>query len=205
MRGICIDTGSTTVLREGDEYYLFEHGPNNYYVSKFDNVGAHCGSYQRKHFKLVDDEQPQEHPGEIIGDSVYYSFENPDIEPVIVPIKRKRFVAVVSRWRNGYRIGDEFIISERDENNYFHVYLKDRPNKGPVGSYITDFFQIIEPYNEPEIELEPVKQKPAIVKEIEPKPLPNPPKVLPKAEKVKRKPEKPKKPEQMNIFDFLEA
>lgn len=63
MKGVCIDTGATLMLRKDETYYLFDHGPNNYYVSRFDNPGAHFGSYQRKCFKLIQ-EQTQEWPDE---------------------------------------------------------------------------------------------------------------------------------------------
>lgn len=191
MQGICINTGSTTVLREGQKYYLFDHGPN-YYVSNFDNVNAHMGSYRKDHFKLLQQE--------------------PEKEPEQPTIRLKRFVAKVAKHRNGYRIGDLFIISEKGPNGYYHVYLKDMPAKGPVGSYITNFFEIITDYDElikpmagktperPKLEAQP---KTAAI------PLPIPEKA---EEKAAAQPSKAKKqkatkePEgQLNIFDFLEG
>jgi hypothetical protein len=195
LRGVCIDIGATTTLTENKEYFLFEHGPNNYYVSRFDNVNAHFGSYGRKQFKVI--EEPNQ-----------------------------RFVARVAKWRNGYRMGDEFIISRPGPNGYYHVYLKERPNKGPVGSYITDFFEIIGPYKEdaakrpktPQIEEQP---PPGTNTLPEVKPAENEPEIEPKVKitGVWIKKEKPKKEKakkltkveqmeaegQLNLFDFMEG
>lgn len=178
MRGICIETGATTVLQEGANYFLFDHGPNNFYVSRFDNVNAHCGSYERKFFKLIED-------------------------------KTQRFIARVAKWRAGYNVGDEFIISDPGPNGYFNVYLMDGRI---IGSYITNFFEVIGPYEEQKNNV-PIKrpEMPNFTKELPPVALPLPEAIAPKFEP---KPE-PKRPKnkldqleaagQLNIFDFLEG
>jgi hypothetical protein len=218
MQGICINTGSTTVLREGQKYFLFDHGPNNFYVSKFDNVNAHMGSYRKTHFELVEDQQPAqdesfEHPGELLDDGrVIYHFENPDIEPIIEQpqtYKLKRYVAQVAKYRNGYRIGDLFIISEKEANGYYHVYLKDRPAGGPVGSYITNFFEIITEYDEIEKKIKGVQtpERPKIeaqpIEAAIPLQEPEKPKIESQAKPGKQKKQKGVPDGQMDIFDFL--
>lgn len=183
MRGICIDPGPTLTLLKDKKYFLFEHGPNNFYVSKFDNVGAHCGSYEKRFFKLVD-------------------------EQLIVPIKPQRYIAVISKYRNGYNMGDNFIISDPGPNGYYHVYLMDRPNGSPIGSYITNFFEIIGPYKEDKMEVaikppERTKLKALISPVINP--------LLDEEKPEKQATVKPKKVKQaipvgqMDIFDFLEG
>ena len=63
MRGICIDNEAADVLQVGAVYYLFDHGPNNFYVSRFDNPNAHFGSYEKRRFELIQDEaEPEELP-----------------------------------------------------------------------------------------------------------------------------------------------
>lgn len=151
-----------------------------------------------------------DHPGEIIGDSIYYFNENPDIDPVIVPIKRKRFLAVVSKYRNGYRIGDQYIISEKGENGFFHVYLKNKPYKNPIGSYAKNFLTIIEPYDETKIDQVIKQPKQAEIEEIKESNI----KPFEQAKETKQsedlKPIDTKKKkrseileEQLNMFEFL--
>lgn len=70
--------------------------------------------------------------------------------------KPKRYIAEVNKRRQNYRIGDNFIITDKKENGYYDVYMREYPNKGPVGSYVTNFFKKIEPFIEPKIaEIEP--------------------------------------------------
>lgn len=120
------------------------------------------------------------------------------------PKPLKRFVAEVNKRRNGYTIGTRFVVSERDHNNYFHVYLMDRPNNGPVGSYVTDFFKIITPFEEQAIK----PQETAQIKELKIN-EPNIPKVDKKATGAKKRSknkELSSVPDgQMSIFDILEG
>lgn len=116
----------------------------------------------------------------------------------------KRFVAEVNKRRIGYNVGERFIVSERDHNNYFHVYLMQRPDNGPIGSYITDFFKIITPFEEHAIEpqetaqidrvkitvtnIRPSNKKPTAAKET-----------------GKERKEKSAPDGQMDIFEFMEG
>ncbi len=121
QQGVCIKVGLSTVLKENHTYFLREHGENNYYVSNFDNPKSYFGSFSKKHFRLIAESQ------RIL----------------------KRFVAKVSKNYTWYTLGDEYIITEKDHNGYFHVYMKNRPHRGgPIGSYLNNFFEIIEPFNE---------------------------------------------------------
>lgn len=59
----------------------------------------------------------------------------------------RKFLARVNDGRNyNYRIGDEYIISEPRADGYYSVYLKSRPDHAPVGSYITNFFEVVAPF-----------------------------------------------------------
>lgn len=54
MKGICKSVGKTLVLEKGKVYYLFHHGKHNYYVSNFNEVTAHMGSFQKKLFEVLE-------------------------------------------------------------------------------------------------------------------------------------------------------
>lgn len=57
MRAVCIDTGHSTVLREGKEYFVFPTGSSHYYVSNFGSVNSHTGAFLRSMFEIVDDNE----------------------------------------------------------------------------------------------------------------------------------------------------
>jgi hypothetical protein len=161
LQGVCIDVGETTTLRENQEYFLFDHGPNNYYVSRFDNVNAHFGSYEKKHFEKIED-VPQQSSG--------------------------RYLAKVAHYNRSFRIGDEYLISEPGANGYYNVYLL---NGRCIGSYIENFFEVIEPFIKPlkTPEIEPIEE-PGVNTLIEVK-------------TAKNEPEPPVKLGQITIFDLL--
>lgn len=56
MLGRCIDPGATLTLELNKQYYLFEAGPSAYYVSRFNNSGAHFGCYSRELFEEIQEE-----------------------------------------------------------------------------------------------------------------------------------------------------
>jgi hypothetical protein len=191
MQGVCIDTGATTVLEIGRKYYLFEHGPN-YLVSRFDNKNAHCGSYEKKHFELIEERPPL-------------------CRHEVSPFKPQRYVAEVARQIIGYRVGDRYIVTDKGPNGYFHVYLMERPNKAPIGSYDADFLKIIGPYDG-ENKVIPFKrpERPKLEEEPAPALIPSKEAATPKIEPETRSKQGKKKKDdmpagQMNIFDFLEG
>lgn len=123
QQGVCVDTGLSAILQKDRTYFLREHGKNNYYVSNFNNPKSYFGSFSKKYFRLI-------------------------VEP---RLSLKRFVARVSKNYTWYTLGDEYIITEKDHNGYFHVYLMNGKNGGaPIGSYLNNFFEIIKPFNEGE-------------------------------------------------------
>lgn len=156
QQGVCIDVELSAVLKENRTYFLREHGKNNYYVSNFNNPKSYFGSFRKECFRLI--AEPRQN--------------------------LKRFVAKVSKNYTWYTLGDEYIITEKDHNGYFHVYMKNRPHKGgPIGSYLDNFFEIIEPFNEVAVEksLLPVRKQ----------------KLNPKEEPIILG--------QMNLFDFIDG
>ncbi|USK61310.1 hypothetical protein [Peribacillus asahii] len=170
MQGVCINPGPTVTLQEGETYFLFEHGLNNYLVSRFNNPGAHFGSYEKKFFEVIQEEQP---------------------EPAnLWPLKR-RYKAEVSSKRAAYRLGERFIIGPAKNEPYFNVYLLDNPERGPIGSYIHNFFNILEPYEEPDIKPEP---KPIELRQEKP---------IAKSITKTQKPRKKVEFEQLSIFEFI--
>lgn len=56
MKGKCIDAADSTMLQIDREYFLFPAGPNNYYVSHFNNKNAHFGCYEASKFVLIKDD-----------------------------------------------------------------------------------------------------------------------------------------------------
>ena len=183
MQGVCIDTGLSAILRKDSTYFLREHGKNNYYVGNFDNPKSHFGSFQKKHFRLIAEPQSS----------------------------CRRFVARVSSRYGWYTLGDEYIITEKDHNGYIHVYLKGKPHKGPIGSYLNSFFEIIAPFNEAETAKS--LQKP---EKLSKKKMGQPGIVIThiaikRAKPIKEKPEKLTKAEkleesgQLNLFDFMDS
>ncbi|WP_313429626.1 hypothetical protein [Siminovitchia terrae] len=54
MKAVCMDTGNSTVLREGKEYFVFPTGSSYYYVSNFGSVNSHMGAFQRSMFQVID-------------------------------------------------------------------------------------------------------------------------------------------------------
>ena len=66
MIGQCIDASQSTVLQEGKTYYLFEHGPNNFLVSRFNSNKSYFGSFRSNRFEVVEEqEQPNLEQGVI--------------------------------------------------------------------------------------------------------------------------------------------
>ncbi|WP_025731339.1 hypothetical protein [Heyndrickxia ginsengihumi] len=176
MKGICIDPGNTTTLKINEEYYLFENGQDNFYVSRFDNPNAHFGSFQKKYFKVVNKEN--------------MSKKNMQLN-----------VARVCKPHNGYRVGEKFIIGPSIHEPYFDVFLYDYPERGPIGSYINNFFEVLEPFKEPE---EPKWENNQLVMVIDSVKVLN----LPRSESMGSKPKKLTKYEQLeekgqlSLFDL---
>jgi hypothetical protein len=153
-------------------------------------------------------------PGEIYPLQV--EFDKPDLDghnvyrfaadelTAIEKEKPMRHIARVSMRRLGYNIGDEYIIGPTNEHGYYSVYLM---NGSIIGSYITNFFEMIRPYIEPETdqveiepelpEIEPIEE-PAAITPIEVKTAEIEPK------RAKKQVKKKKVSEQLSIFDFLE-
>ncbi|SFM28795.1 hypothetical protein SAMN04487943_11236 [Gracilibacillus orientalis] len=62
MKGLCINASGLTVLKAGQEYFVFPGGSNTFYVSKFNNEKAHFGAFQRNRFEVIDDQEKIEQP-----------------------------------------------------------------------------------------------------------------------------------------------
>lgn len=126
------------------------------------------------------------------------------------------FIAKVARPRNGYIVGDEYIVGPSSHDPYFNVYLL---NGSLIGSYVTDFFEDKRPYdfkalkrpviektsvpatkvlNEPEKAEDEENLKPQIKTAalFFKRDKPEAPKKLSKIEKLEQE-------GQMNLFDFL--
>jgi len=67
LQGVCIDTGSSTNLQNGNKYYLFPHGSQAFHASRFQREGSHFGTYQKERFKII--EEMEEWPSEPIKPS----------------------------------------------------------------------------------------------------------------------------------------
>lgn len=203
MKGVCIDTGNATTLEKGKQYYLFEHGPNNYYVSQFNNIKSHFGSYQKRLFKEI-----EVRPHDLEG----------------------KYYARLKRPQRSFKMDKIYIVGPAEKHKeYFNVYSVEVPHR-PFGSYLNNFFEILEPYEEPEKPDAVKTQNKAITEVLDEKginakeqPETNEVKAESKPKvritgiwmkKHKSKQEKKKKPTpaekledagQLNIFDFLEG
>lgn len=60
MKAVCIDTGHSTVLREGKEYFVFPTGSSHYYVSNFESVNSHMGAFLKPMFEIVEDNKTKD-------------------------------------------------------------------------------------------------------------------------------------------------
>lgn len=135
MQGKCIQAPEKSNLVEGEIYYLFPHGSSAFEVSRFPHAGSHFGTYQKSRF-------------EIIAEDVT------EIQTRETQLK-KYLARVVKPPSHFYRVGEEYIITEKSENGYYSVFLKSRPDHAPVGSYLTECFEIITPYETTEVNIIP--------------------------------------------------
>lgn len=111
----------------------------------------------------------------------------------------KRYIAVVNKKRMGFIFGERYIISEKNKRGYYHVYLANRPNDCPIGSYCSDFFKIISPYQEQKV-IDVVRtSEHSEFKAIERKVINN----TPKGNKGVKRKQKSGESEQLNMFDLL--
>lgn len=124
-----------------------------------------------------------------------------------------RYIARVSKPRNGYHVGDEYIVGAAKHQDYFNVFLM---NGNIVGSYVNDFFERIRPYVEQKevapVPVEPIqeKQEPVMSGSVKIDKGGKPKITITHISYKKAKPEKPKRekketiiPGQMDIFDFI--
>lgn len=161
MQGVCVDVGLSSILEEGRTYFLRDHGSNNYYVGNFDNPESYFGSFRKELFIL---------------ESV-----------VEARLRLKHFVARVSEKHTWFTVGDEYIITEKDHSGYIHVYSKKSFHLGPIGSYLSDFFEVIEPFEIPGKKVTPEKNEA----------LETVPEVVPEEQSVTLV--------QMDLFEFIDV
>ncbi|MDP7981018.1 hypothetical protein [Bacillus multifaciens] len=100
MKAVCINADTSTELRLEQEYFIFPAKPNHYYVSRFDNVNAHFGSYQAERFHVVEEEEwPKEPQMDILKldqDKFYHAqliwrqrgFKNKSLKEYVIKPKR---------------------------------------------------------------------------------------------------------------------
>ena len=100
LQGKCVDTGGSTNLTKGEVYYLFPHGGQAYYASRFPRDGSHFGAYQKNHFELVD--VAIDVPAQVLN---------------------KYLARVVKSPSHFYRIDEEYIITEPRADGYYSVFL----------------------------------------------------------------------------------
>lgn len=74
LQGICVDTAHTTVLVEGQTYFLFPNGPKFFYVSVFPNKNAHKACYQSSCFQIVE-KSKEEWPAEPKGPRLVSNYD----------------------------------------------------------------------------------------------------------------------------------
>lgn len=65
----------------------------------------------------------------------------------------QKYLARVVKPNRSFIVGEEYVISEPRADGYYSVYLTSRPDHAPVASYITNFFEIIKPFEVPATEV----------------------------------------------------
>ncbi|KOS64650.1 hypothetical protein FJQ98_14245 [Lysinibacillus agricola] len=109
---------------------MFPHGGLAYNISRFSRPGSHFGTYQKSRFEIIAEDATEVSP------LVVDANENP----------KKYLARIVKPPSRFYLVGEEYIIIEPSDNGYYSVFLKCRPDKAPVGSYKTKYFDIIAPF-----------------------------------------------------------
>lgn len=61
----------------------------------------------------------------------------------------QKYLARVIKPNRSFTVGEEYVISEPRADGYYSVYLTNRPDHAPVGSYLTNYFEIIRPFEVP--------------------------------------------------------
>lgn len=150
MQGRCIQAPEKSNLVEGEIYFLFPHGGLAYNVSKFPRPGSHFGTYQKSRFEVIAEDATE-------------------VQLLTVEEEKhdeKYLARIVKPPSHFYLVGEEYIITQPDENGYYSVFLKGRPDYAPVGSYKTECFEIISAFEmaavqvpEQKNEIEPVKSE----------------------------------------------
>lgn len=56
MKGVCKEAPVKSNLVIDEEYYLTPHGSQGYLVSRFPSPSSHFGAYQKKYFKVIENE-----------------------------------------------------------------------------------------------------------------------------------------------------
>lgn len=176
MQGVCIDAGLTTTLKVGQKYFLFEHGVNNFYVSNFNSVRSHFGSFQRKYFELIQE-------------------ANEDRELFIDGFQ----VAKIVKTFKGYNfdVGDRYVVGPTRINRGTHFYLYNLDNMRFRGCMPVDMFELIKPF-----EGIPVKRQETAKLEVLDDPGTN---ALNVANNGQDYADLKVEMEQMDLFDFMEG
>ncbi|MCL1701599.1 Holliday junction resolvase RecU [Lysinibacillus sp. Bpr_S20] len=102
MQGRCIQAPEKSNLVEGEIYFLFPHGGLAYNVSKFSRPGSHFGTYQKSRFEVISE----------------------DATEVEEKHDEKYLARIVKPPSHFYLVGEEYIITEPDENGYYSVFFK---------------------------------------------------------------------------------
>lgn len=117
IKGKCVDNTNLLKVIVGEEYFLFPNGENYYYVSKFPNIKAHIGCYQKERFK-----------------EVKYAFES-----------NKVYLADLIWRSNGYKSAElkkYFIVSKKSHAFFYH----DKDLKKLGGCFPLHWFSNFEEY-----------------------------------------------------------
>lgn len=113
-----MDTGETTVLEKGKNYFLFPSGLDHYYVSKFPRETAHCGCFHKSLFQIVQEKESLQK-----GDKVYHVYKGGSyVEAVIEDIQDDRYVVIdqthAKKGRKTFipvSLASESLVKDREE------------------------------------------------------------------------------------------
>lgn len=150
MRGICIDPGSCDAIEKNQAYYLFENGPNYFYVSRFDKKTAHFGCYKAEKFEVVVEDAAQKIKRP-------WPPEPPVFDPGLVEEKVYKARLI---WRTYGYSGKELTEYYVKLAGKTHVFLYfDSGLKRSAGCFPVHWFRDFTEVDQPEEELQVVQEE----------------------------------------------
>lgn len=115
MQGICIDDSPSSNLKMGETYFLFPHGSNHVYASRFNRKGSHFGAYEKRLFEVIQEPIKQDWPLEPQGPKAMPELDRSKVYKAELIWRKKEY--------EGKKLGT-YYIKPRKTNCWFYIDLK---------------------------------------------------------------------------------